>query len=140
MPGNVRIPWKTIDTLKVIDEPEEYKAAALKIIGNQIPTLMLNQILLGVYIYPERINGGPIIRPNVEEDIWQGKMGHVIAKGPAVFEDDSVTYFWKQKIFEGEWLLASINNCKQMYINNLPCRIVEDRYIVARFEDPRAVW
>ena len=143
MAGNIRIPWKALKILSTTKDPDEYKIEANKILANHRPIMLLNRVLLAVYISPEDLGTtGKLVKTDeaIAEDIWQSKVGLIIAKGPAAFVSDTNTFFYDQTIEEGEWVTAAVNNCKQLEINGMPCRIVEDRFIEAKFFDPRVVW
>lgn len=143
MPGNIRIPWETLDILSKVSDPDAYKVKAREIIGNHMPVMLLNRVLLAVYIAPEGLGKTGLLVKTPEavaEDIWQSKVGLVIAKGPAAYVNDQNTYFYEQTVDEGEWVTAAVNNCRQVEINGMPCRMVEDRFIEAKFLDPRAIW
>ena len=62
-----------------------------------------NQILIALYIRPEKSKGG-IIRPetNVAEDEYQGKVGLVIKIGPSAFVSNQNTDFMDQTIHIGD--------------------------------------
>lgn len=143
MAGNIRIPWKTLEILSTVPDPEAYKIKVRDIIGNYMPKLFLNHVLLAVYISPEALGTtGKLVKTpeSIAEDIWQSKVGLVIRKGPAAFVDDANTCFYGDKLEEGMWVSAAVNNCTQEEINGMPCRIVEDRFIKAEYLDPRAIW
>lgn len=143
MPANIRIPWKTLEILSTVSDPEAYKIKVREIIGNYMPRVFLNRVLLAVYISPEALGTtGKLVRTpeSIAEDIWQAKVGLVIRKGPAAFVDDVHTCFYGDKLEVGMWVSASVNNCRQEEINGMPCRIVEDRFIEDEHPDPRVVW
>ena len=62
-----------------------------------------NQVLLAVYIAPERTKGG-IIRPqqNVDEDRYQGKCGLILKMGEKAFASDA-KWLWPE-MEVGDWV------------------------------------
>src|SRR5271155_3319779 len=90
-------------------------------------SIMFNMVLLAAYIRPEKSKGG-IIRPgsNVEEDVWQGKVGLVLKLGPDSFRDDADMSFNGQRASIGEWVVFKVGDAWQLTINDWPCRLVRD--------------
>src|SRR4249920_1322202 len=64
-----------------------------------------NQILVAVYVAPEKTKGG-IIRPgqSIKEDEYQGKVGLVVKIGPTAFLDSEDESFQGQKVSLGDWV------------------------------------
>lgn len=108
--------------------------SGLKILGNRI--------LLGTYIRPETTPGG-IIRPdaNVEEDVFQGKVGLVLKWGVQAYVDDpDYTFTDDDKIQVGEWAVYMVGDAKSITINQYPCRLVRDSSLLLRVTDPNMVF
>jgi hypothetical protein len=103
-------------------------------------SVMFNMVLLAAYVRPAMTKGG-IIRPgeNVEEDVWQGKVGLVIKHGPDAFKDDDDMSFNGQKAELGEWVVFKVGDAWQLTINDWPCRLVRDSSIRMKTEDPTII-
>lgn len=102
--------------------------------------VMYNMVLLAAYVRPSRTKGG-IIRPgeNIEEDIWQGKVGLVLKLGPDAFRDDDEVSFSGQTANLGEWVVFKVGDAWQLTINDWPCRLVRDSAIRLKVADPSIV-
>lgn len=96
-----------------------------------------NQILVGIYVRPEKTSGG-IIRPqgNVEEDEYQGKVGLVVKKGPSAFLDNDDDDFQGQNVEVGDWVVFRVGDGWQVNIRDTACRILTDRTIRMRIKNP----
>lgn len=96
-----------------------------------------NQILVAIYVRPEKTAGG-IIRPqgNVEEDEYQGKVGLVVKKGPSAFLDNEDDDFQGQNVNEGDWVVFRVGDGWQLTIRDTACRILTDRTIRMRIKNP----
>lgn len=96
-----------------------------------------NMVLVAVYIRPEKTKGG-ILRPegNVEEDIWQSKIGTVLKVGPNAFKDDDTTKFHGQKVEPRDWCMFRVGDTLLFYLHDIPCRLVEDSLIKMKIDDP----
>lgn len=99
-----------------------------------------NQVLVAVYIAPEKTKGG-IIRPqqNVDEDKYQGKVGLVIKLGPRAFISDD-KWSWPEDMGEGDWVFYRISDTVGVTINGQTCRIIDDVDVKGRAEHPDEVW
>lgn len=98
-------------------------------------TLFHNQVLLATYMGPAVTKGG-IIRPDKtrDEDKWQGKVGMVVKKGTLAFEglpDDAEV---------GDWLVYRISDGFPIDINEVHCRIIEDKDLHGRVTDPTIIY
>ncbi len=96
-----------------------------------------NQILVAVYVRPEKTSGG-IIRPgsNVQEDEYQGKVGLVVKVGPTAFLDTDDESFQGQNINIGDWVVFRVGDGWQLTIRDTACRILTDRTIRMRIKTP----
>jgi len=103
-------------------------------------TVMFNMVLLAAWVRPSMTKGG-IIRPgeNVEEDIWQGKVGLVLKCGPDSFKDDSEVFFNGQDAIPGDWVVFKTGDAWQLTVNDWPCRLVRDSAIRMKLIDPSVV-
>lgn len=134
---SVIVPHRAIE---IVSQSKDPKQAITKTVGNlegvQVP---FNYILVGTYIRPEKTAGG-IWRPteNVQEDVWQGKVGLVLKWGPEAFKDDAeYTFTVKPKI--NDWIVYSVGDAKSLNINGYPCRIMRDTRFMLIVADPNII-
>lgn len=135
---SIVLPRQAIDLVSQAINP---KAEMTKKVGNldQID-VMYNMVLVATYIRPSKTKGG-IIRPdqNVEEDVWQGKVGLVLKCGPDAFQDDNDMTFNGQKAEVGEWVVFKVGDAWQLIVGDWPCRLVRDSSIRMKLANPTAV-
>jgi co-chaperonin GroES (HSP10) len=100
-----------------------------------------NMVMIATYIRPEKTAGG-IIRPqeNVQEDVFQGKVGLVVKKGPMAFVDDGSTQFYGQTAEVGDYIVYRPSDAWDMTVRGVHCRLVPDVRIKARVNDPELVF
>lgn len=100
-----------------------------------------NMVLIATYIRPEKTAGG-IIRPqdNVQEDVFQGKVGLVVKRGPMAFEDDGSTQFYGQTATVGDYIVYRPSDAWDVSIHGVHCRLVPDVRIKMRIADPNIVF
>ena len=96
-----------------------------------------NQILVAIYVRPEKTAGG-IYRPNqnVEEDEYQGKVGLVVKVGPTAFLDTQDEEFHGQNVKVGDWIVLRTGDGWQLTIRDTACRILTDRAVRLRIQNP----
>lgn len=139
---SVVVPHSAIGKMALADNP---KKAILDMVGDLSGVhLMADMVLLGTYIRPERTKGG-IIRPgsNVEEDVWQGKVGLIIKMGPDAFEDtqDYVFNFGESgKPKVGDWVVFKVGDAWSLNIKEFPCRYIRDAGIKMVIDDPGVIF
>lgn len=99
-----------------------------------------NQVLVAVYIAPEKTKGG-IIRPqqNIDEDKYQGKVGLIIKLGPNAFISDA-KWSWPEDMSVGDWVFYRISDTVGVTVNGQTCRILDDVDVKGRVEKPDDVW
>lgn len=135
------LPRQNIETFAQARTPDEFKELVFKLVGNLSDVdVMYNQVLLAIYIRPEKTRGG-IIRPtsNVEEDVWQGKAGLVLKVGPNAFEDDAEYQFHGQRANVGDWCGFKVGDAWSVEVNMVPCRLVRDSAIKLKVKDPNII-
>lgn len=128
---------KVIDLSQSKDPAKDLAAAVGDLSGHE---LFFNQILVATYIRPEKTAGG-IYRPqnNVEEDIYQGKVGLVLKKGPSAFNNDEIDY-QGQNVEPGEWIVFRVGDGWSCTINGVACRVVADTSIRMKIKNPEGVF
>lgn len=96
--------------------------------------IMSNQVLIAVYIRPEKTKGGILLADTKggtrDEDRFQGKVGLVIGLGPSAFQDDPEgKWFGGNEIKIGDWVVLRPSDGWQMYVNDTLCRLAQDTMI-----------
>jgi len=129
--------------IEIVSRSAAPKQTILDLIGPKLADIdvLYNMVLVATYIRPERTAGG-IIRPtvNVQEDIWQGKVGLVVKVGSQAFVDDDDVKFYGQKVEVGEWCVFRVGDAWSLNINDYPCRVLRDSSIRLKLRDPGVVF
>jgi co-chaperonin GroES (HSP10) len=100
-----------------------------------------NQILVAVYIRPQKTRSGIILTDKTtEEDRYQSKVGLVIKKGTQAFLDKSGEWFKGVSIEEGDWIVFRPADGWSIVVNNVLCRMIDDVNIKGRISHPDQVW
>jgi co-chaperonin GroES (HSP10) len=103
--------------------------------------LFNNQVLVAIYIRPERTSGGILIPGATrDEDKWQGKVGLVLKKGPSAFLDPDGKWFNGEDVDPLQWVVFRPSDGWQLKINDAHCRIVDDVNIRGVIPHPDLVW
>jgi co-chaperonin GroES (HSP10) len=103
--------------------------------------LFFNQILVAIYISPDKTKGGVYLPDSaVQEDIYQGKCGLVLMKGPMAFKDDAQTEFMGQDVEVGDWVAFRVGDTWQLTLNGISCRLITDRNIKMRVAKPGIIF
>lgn len=134
----VLVPHRAIDAISTASDP---KKVIWDLVGD-LSEIQVggDQVLVGVYVRPEKTRGG-IIRPdmNKEEDIWQGKVGLVLKWGQEAFQDTNDYHFngWKAEV--NEWCIFKVGDTWIVKIRDCLCRMVRDVDIKMIVKDPTVV-
>ena len=129
------------NSLARLSQSIDFMADCFKLLGSLDDIeVYYNHILVAIYVRPEKTRGG-IIRPdsNKEEDIYQGKTGLVIKKGPMAFVDDGDCVFNGQNVEVGDWVVYRAADGWSITVNgteNVACRMLVDRNIKLRVKSP----
>jgi co-chaperonin GroES (HSP10) len=100
-----------------------------------------NQILVAVYIRPQKTRSGIILTDKTtEEDRYQSKVGLVVKKGPQAFLDKSGEWFKGISIEEDDWIVFRPADGWSIVVNNVLCRMIDDVNIKGRISHPDQVW
>lgn len=103
--------------------------------------VMHNRILVAVYVRPEKTAGGLFLPDKTrQEDVWQGKVGLVLAKGPQAFKDDATVSFAGQNVEPGDWVCFRVSDGWSLIVKGMECRMLEEISIRARIPAPDYVW
>ena len=113
-----------------------------------------NEVLLAIYLRPEKTPGGIILTANNrKEDRYQGKVGLVVKIGSACRfvrqnEKDGVAYGLDIKLHD--WVVVRASDTWTLDVNTdpkalkledfVPCRLVYDDQIRMRMSSPGAIW
>jgi co-chaperonin GroES (HSP10) len=94
-----------------------------------------NEVLVAIYIRPEKTAGGIFITQNAQdEDKWQGKMGLVVKKGPTPLVDE------KNEVEIGDWVIFRPSDGWGLTVNNIMCRLLDDRVVRGRNPTPDTIY
>jgi len=123
-------------------KPQSTKDEIIAAIGDLSKLeIMHNQILVGIYMRPEKTAGGIILTDKTkDEDKWQGKVGLVLKKGPQAFKSDGSTDFAGQNVEDGDWLIYRVSDGFAIDINGTHCRLLEDVHVKGRVTDPAVIY
>ena len=103
--------------------------------------LMNTQVLVAVYIRPEKTKGGIIMTTKSrDEDRYQSKVGLILKKGPSAFVDDDGKWFSGLDLKEGDWIVFRPNDGWNITTNGVLCRMFDDTVIRARIAHPDTVY
>ncbi len=100
------------------------------------------EVLLAVYIRPEKTKGGILLPGNQgprKEDSYQGKVGLVLALGEMAFTDDA-THKWPTKPKVGDWVAINVGDTWAFELGPRRCRVVEDVDVKLILQRPDIVW
>jgi len=102
--------------------------------------LFHNQVLLAVYLRPEKTKSGLILTADhLDEDRYQSKVGLLIKRGPLAFEQDG-NWFTGMTFQDHEWLIFRPSDGWSITVNGVLCRIFDDISIKGRAPHPDSVY
>jgi hypothetical protein len=102
--------------------------------------LFHNQVLLAVYLRPEKTKSGLILTANhLDEDRYQSKVGLLIKRGPLAFEQDG-NWFTGVTFEDHDWLIFRPSDGWSITVNGVLCRIFDDISIKGRAPHPDSVY
>lgn len=136
---SVVVPRRAINVVAAAANP---KQAIIESVGDLKKVhICADMVLIGIYFRPEKTAGG-IYRPdaNVEEDMWQGKVGLLLASGPDAFKDTHDYTFSEPIPKVGDWVVYKVGDAWSLNINKYPCRLVRDVNIRITLDDPEIVF
>jgi len=126
----------------VMDHALDPKKELLSVLGDTSNVeIFNNQILVAIYIRPEKTVGGIILTNTIrDEDKWQGKIGLVIKKGPSAFVDDSKNWFNGVTVDVNDWVIFRPSDGWGLTVNGIMCRLLDDTVIRGRVSHPDQVF
>ena len=118
------------------------KQLLLDKVGNINGIQLLNtQVLVAVYIRPEKTKGGIIyVDSTRDEDKYQSKVGLILKKGPTAFVEDGAKWFGDVEFNEHDWLVFRPSDGWNIGVNGVWCRMLEDSSVKAKIDHPDAVF
>lgn len=109
--------------------------------------VQLARILIAVYQPPlaTKSSGGIILTEQTTDDdlneyLWQGKVGLIVAAGPQAYEDDESTKFHGTKNVVGDWVWFHPSDGRALEVNGVFCRVFTEAGIIGKLPDPDSVW
>jgi co-chaperonin GroES (HSP10) len=127
---------------KLISESADPRTTILNVVGNlDNVEIFHNQVLVATYVRPNVTKGG-ILRPdvNVKEDEYQGKVGIVLKVGPTAFLSNDDEDFMGQTVKVGDWVVYRVGDGWPCTLRDTACRILTDRTIRMRIQDPSDIF
>jgi co-chaperonin GroES (HSP10) len=121
---------------------ENPKQRILSEIGNIDDIQVLNnQVLVAVYVRPEKTKGGIFLPGQArEEDRFQSKVGLIVKSGPIAFVDENGKWFRDADINVHDWIVFRPSDGWNITINGVLCRMLEDTSVRAKVSGPDQVW
>ena len=118
------------------------KAALLKELGDISEIELMNtQVLVAVYIRPEKTKGGIIMTTKSrDEDRYQSKVGLVLKAGPSAFVDEDQKWFSGLDLKVGDWVVFRPSDGWNVTVNGVLCRMFDDTAVRARVPHPDSVY
>lgn len=107
----------------------------------------LSRILVAVYQPPIATHtAGGVLLPDamtdsdLEEYLWQGKVGLIVAMGPQAYVDDEQTKFHGLKNEVGDWVWFRPSDGMACEVNNVFCRVFTEAGIIGKIPHPDSIW
>lgn len=138
--GGARRP--TLRMVHAEDPKQKLREAVGDLSGIEV---MHNQILVAIYLRPEKTAGGLILADVTRnEDRYQGKVGLVLKMGPLAFQDDARNDFKGQRVEIGDWIGYRVQDGWSLVVNGpdgkVDCRMLEDVHIKLRLDGPDEIY
>lgn len=103
--------------------------------------LFNNQILVGVYIRPQKTKSGLYLSDKTtEEDRFQSKVGLLLKQGPRAFEPNDEGWFDGETFNLNDWLVFRPSDGWSITVHGVLCRILIDTQVKMRVPNPDKVW
>lgn len=94
--------------------------------------------LVAIYLRPLMTKGGIALPESTRnEDIYQGKVGLVLKKGPSAFTDHD---YFPMNVEVGDWVWFRASNGVAMKFNSVDCRLLEDIHVFGKIDRPDGIW
>jgi hypothetical protein len=103
--------------------------------------LFNNEILVGIYLRPERTKSGLFMTDeNRSEDRHQSKVGLLLKAGPKAFEPNAEGWFEGEEFNLNDWLVFRPSDGWQITIHGVLCRVLKDVQVKMRVQAPDEAW
>ncbi len=147
---NLRTPLGKINThwVEVVHDRDP-KETILQSIGD-VPEgiVQFSRLLVALYKPPlvEKTGGGIILtqgmsQDDVDEYVWQGKVGLIVAMGSKAYVDDDSVKFHGVANKIGDWVWFMPSNGQQCEVNEVACRVFDsERYLNGTIPHPDYIW
>jgi co-chaperonin GroES (HSP10) len=121
---------------------EDPKKTIVKEIGDLSGFELMNtQVLVAVYIRPEKTKGGIIMTTKSrDEDRYQSKVGLILKAGPSAFVDDEGKWFSGLNLGVGDWIVFRPSDGWNVTVNGVLCRMFDDTAVRMRIPHPDNVY
>lgn len=102
------------------------------------------KLLICTYRRPEQLKSGLYVpQKTLDEDIYQGKVGLVLKRGPLCFENSDSHNFGGFQVEVGDWVMYRVSDGFMLKLTGQDkgehCRVIEDAMIQAKLPHPDAV-
>lgn len=103
--------------------------------------LFHNQVLLAIYIRPEKTKSGIILTDKYrDEDKYQSKVGLAVKFGDLAFDDPTDAWFKGVEVKMHDWVVYRPSDGWSININGVDCRVLDDVNARMRIPSPDMVW
>ena len=108
--------------------------------------VMGEDVLLGVYIRPEKTSGGLILTHDTrKEDEYQGLACLVLKMGPLAFKEDDAHHYGDIKPKVGDWVAVRKSEGFSFKVGSSndkaqPCRLMKESGVRLIINEPDMVW
>jgi len=118
------------------------KSVALTEVGDTSKIVVFNnQVLIAVYIRPERTKSGLLLSQGArDEDKYQSKVGLILKTGPDAFLDEDGRWFKNAAIGVGDWIVFRPSDGWNIEVNGRLCRMLDDTSVRMTIDHPDRVW
>jgi co-chaperonin GroES (HSP10) len=124
-------------------QPDDPRADLRATVSAELPGIEIfnNQVLVVVYIRPEKTKGGIIrIDSTREEDKFQSKVGLIVKMGGEAFQDPEGKWFKDNDIGIDDWIVFRPSDGWGLTIAGKMCRVLDDTAVRARVDHPERVY
>lgn len=103
--------------------------------------VMQNMVLVATYIRAEKLASGLILPDSVlDEDVYQGKVGLVLKRGPTAFHDGEEDRFGGLEAKIHDWCVYRVGDSWDLTLRKVPCRLIRDSNIRLIINDPEEIF
>lgn len=106
-------------------------------------TVQFARILVAIYTPPlaDKTDGGVYVAQKIQEEdvneyLWQGKVGLIVALGPQAYKDDESVKFHGTANKVGDWVWFSPSHGMACDINQVFCRVFKEADILGKIPHP----